>query len=687
MTELNRSQVGLLSWRASRLIYLPVLLEHQARYLFPWRSKDLALVAGWGCKAKARAARRFASRKGLPFVSIEDGFLRSVRRDDEPLSVIIDDIGIYYDAANPSLLECLIARNLSPEQTVRARYLMAQWRKGRVSKYNYMREFEGELPEHYVLVVDQTYRDMSVQLGGADEASFGHMLRAALEENPECAVLVKSHPDVFTRKRRGYFDKLDTHDVRVHFIRHDCHPVRLIENCERIYTVTSQVGFEALMWGKPVRCFGMPFYAGWGLTEDELVRPNRRMNASLEQLVHATLIDYARYADPETHTRCEVEHLLDYMVFQRSMRERLPKKLHAVGISRWKRSILRKFTAGSEIQFHVSAGTVPVSADVIVWGSRSACDLSHAASVIRVEDGFLRSVGLGADFIRPVSWVMDDIGIYYDPSTSSRLEHIFCETTFDEPLLVRASTLRQNIVATGLSKYNLRGLEWSPPKENRSRIILVPGQVEDDASLRFATSGIRTNIELLRAVRARCMDAYIVYKPHPDVVAGLRRCGQDEHLASLYYDELVTQASLPQMLLNVDEVHTMTSLAGFEALIRGVAVTCYGQPFYAGWGLTTDLLVVSRRVKCLNLDQLIAGALILYPTYVSRCSYHYTTPERAVDQLRAWLGQEKAERALWRQAYSVCVRIFDGQFVKYRARIAPFMSRNRKVEMDVEGTR
>ena len=36
----------------------------------------------------------------------------------------------------------------------------------------------------------------------------------------------------------------------------------------------------------------------------------------------------------------------------------------------------------------------------------------------------------------------------------------------------------------------------------------------------------------------------------------------------------------------VDEVHTLTSLTGFEALLRGIEVHAYGGPFYAGWGLT-----------------------------------------------------------------------------------------------------
>ena len=117
--------------------------------------------------------------------------------------------------------------------------------------------------------------------------------------------------------------------------------------------------------------------------------------------------------------------------------------------------------------------------------------------------------------------------------------------------------------------------------------MLVPGQVESDASIRFGAPGISRNIDLLRAVRASRPDAHIVYKPHPDVVAGLREQGKDEARAGQECDEIVTRRSVVRMLPDVDEVHLLTSLTGFEALVRGKSVTCHGQPFYAGWGLTT----------------------------------------------------------------------------------------------------
>ncbi|WP_456478937.1 capsular polysaccharide export protein, LipB/KpsS family, partial [Nautilia sp.] len=66
-----------------------------------------------------------------------------------------------------------------------------------------------------------------------------------------------------------------------------------------------------------------------------------------------------------------------------------------------------------------------------------------------------------------------------------------------------------------------------------------------------------------------------------------------------------------------DEVHTITSLSGFEGIIRGKEVYTYGMPFYAGWGLTIDEKKCERRKRKLSVNELVAGAYILYPRYIS----------------------------------------------------------------------
>lgn len=646
---------------------LPALLDDFS-LLPPGAADRASAVLGWGLKPSAARAAAFAQAHHLPLWRLEDGFLRSIApgAGSPPWSVVLDDVGIYYAADAPSRLEQLIAQPPGPEARARAGRLTQAWREARVSKYNHAREAwpEGAADTAPVLVVDQTHGDASITHGSADAARFTQMLQAALDEHPTRPIWLKVHPDVVAGTKRGHFDvgasgRLTTGEAsRVRVIATDAHPPALLAQAAAVYTVTSQMGFEALLWQRPVRCFGMPFYAGWGLTDDLLPPPARRAGgATLDDLVHAALVAYPRYLHPETGRRCEVEDLLAWMALQRRQRERFPAEVHAIGFSRWKKPIVRAFLAGSTVQFaprRVKA--LPPGATVVLWGRASPPPAAKAAQVLRIEDGFLRSVGLGADLVRPLSWVIDRRGMYYDATATSDLEHHLQHGEFDATRLDRARRLRDALVATGITKYNVGGAGWRRPPA-AAEVVLVVGQVETDAAVALGAPGLRTNLALLRAARERHPQAHLVYKPHPDVVARLRRAGQGEDDAARWCDEVVVDAPMATMLRAVDVVHVISSLAGFEALLRGRRVVVHGAPFYAGWGLTEDTHPLPRRTRRLTLDALVAGVLIDYPTYVSRTSGHFTTPERALDELQQWRETEGPTRASpLRQAWRALIR-------------------------------
>jgi len=263
-----------------------------------------------------------------------------------------------------------------------------------------------------------------------------------------------------------------------------------------------------------------------------------------------------------------------------------------------------------------------------------------------MEDGFLRSVGLGAALAPPLSWVADERGIHYDANSPSELEQILSARDFDAALLDRARRLRERIVGAGIAKYNLFGAAWSRPP-GAGRVVLVAGQVETDAALLLGSKTVRENAALVKAARMRCPGAYLLYKPHPDVVSGLRKEGPQERFAREAADEVVSGVPIQTLLDAVDEVHVITSLAGFAALLRGKRVVCHGQPFYAGWSLTEDLDPPARRNRRLSLDELVAGTLILYPRYLHPEVGCFITAEEAVDELLAW--RRDGNVPLWRR--------------------------------------
>ncbi|MFL6707441.1 MAG: beta-3-deoxy-D-manno-oct-2-ulosonic acid transferase [Massilia sp.] len=313
----------------------------------------------------------------------------------------------------------------------------------------------------------------------------------------------------------------------------------------------------------------------------------------------------------------------------------LPPRVYAHGFSWRKRGILRRFAAPATVTFVGDEARLPDGASLLLWGSAVAPAGAGRARLVRVEDGFLRSVGLGAELAAPLSWVFDHSGIYYDATRPSDLEQMLQHAPLDADLLERAAALGRRIVAGRITKYNVGAGNWQRPA-GHGQVVLVAGQVESDASLRFGAPGIASNIALLRAARKARPDAWLVYKPHPDVAAGLRAMGRDEGAAGAWCDEIVSDVAMDQMLEAVDEVHVLTSLAGFEALLRGKRVCCHGLPFYAGWGLTEDSVVSPRRTRRLTLAGLLAVALILYPRYaVGEGAAAQLSPEQALDVLLA----------------------------------------------------
>ncbi|UTD55498.1 capsular polysaccharide biosynthesis protein [Halomonas sp. MS1] len=635
----------------------------------PLSSKPNAVI-GWGLKPTSDGARHYAARHGLPYVALEDGFLRSLGLGVEgyqPHSMVVDYTGIYYDASRPSDLEnWLNHATFDVEELAQATRCIEQLSRYRLSKYNHAPDYS--LPvagtdtvfgNDNVLVVDQTAGDASIHYGGANADSFRQMLACALNNHPDADIFIKVHPDVIAGKKQGHL--ADAHDhPRCHIISDNINPWALFDRVKTVYVVTSQLGFEALMAGKQVHCFGLPFYAGWGLTHDQLSCTRRRVSRRLEEVFAAAYLRYTRYANPYTGKAATLEETIALIADQKRQQERLRGEWLACGFSSWKKRFIGHFlgpAARIEYQKELPAAfsTDVEKPNLLVWSSRINDDFKarhrdHIAALWRMEDGFIRSVGLGVDLTQPLSLVIDRQGIYYDPSQPSELETLLNTADFSDDLLERAERLRERLVALKLSKYNVPGKEAIELPANK-HIILVPGQVESDASIATGSPEISTNSALLKAVRDTNPDAFIVYKAHPDVISGARIGALDTNAKRLY-DLDASHIDITVLLARVDAVHTMSSLTGFEALLRRRQVCTYGLPFYAGWGLTQDAMHCPRRNRALSLDALVAGTLLLYPSYVDPGSRQLCNAETVVSLLeQAKLEQVKSQKHMltWKQ--------------------------------------
>lgn len=319
------------SRKIAKLRFIDFLLGHHI--LFKKRcsfyDSSVYAIVGWGRRSSGIRARVWGMRHGMHYFALEDGFLRSygTGQNFPLLSLVVDKYGIYYDSFEASGLENLLEKSsILDSKIANANHARGLLITSRLSKYNHA----NNLSDNYfidsslqrVLVIDQTVGDLSVSLGSATIETFAAMLDAAITENPSATIYVKTHPEVTLGCKKGYLPLIQDSE-RVVIIRDDVNPIDLIQKIDKVYVVTSQMGFEALMCGKPVVCFGVPWYAGWGLTDDRVkdspAWKRRTKKRTVDELFAAAYIHYTRYLNPFTHKRGKIMDVINWLILQKKM--------------------------------------------------------------------------------------------------------------------------------------------------------------------------------------------------------------------------------------------------------------------------------------------------------------------------------------------------------------------------------
>ncbi|ECL7791804.1 capsular polysaccharide biosynthesis protein [Campylobacter jejuni] len=603
------------------------------------------LFFGWGRKKSGLKAMNLAKKYKAKFILLEDGFIRSLNlgvENSPSFSMVKDDIGIYYDATMPSKLENLLnTYEFKDEEIKQAKKAIELIKKYKISKYNNNLDIPDDYfqkDEKRVLIITQTANDASLEFGLAKDFKTIDMIKDAIKENPKSKIYIKIHPDVLSGKKQSDLD-INSLPKECILITENFNPIALLEFFDKVYTKTSGMGFEALMQECECICYGMPFYAGWGLTKDKLECKRRMQKRSLEEVFYAAYILYSEYFNPYLNQKSNIFDTIQTLAKYKDIEKVNSNRLFMLGFTLWKRHFIKPFfnAKDNEIIFLNSLKSLAryklkENDKFFIWGKKydentlknllltkaKEQNLTNFTPKISlVEDGFIRSISLGSDLTRPFSLIVDDKGLYIDPNKASKLEELLQNEIFDENILNRAKNIIKILLENRFSKYN--GLKHENLKINAKigqKIILIPAQVEDDASMILGGFGLST-LDLLKEVRAKNQDAYIIFKPHPDVLSGNRVGLKDETRILEFCDEIVKDCSIDSAIKIADEIHTITSTSGFDALLRAKKVFIYGMPFYAGWGLTKDKYKCERRTRKLSLEELVAGALIAYPRYIN----------------------------------------------------------------------
>ena len=585
---------------------------------------------GWGYRPSGLRAKN----SGADYLLYEDAPVRSLKPGygGGVYGITADSKGAMFDATGQSDLIDTLQGAVEVDATTHE--IIEKYRTLGISKYNWSLPADISAYEEGVLLVDQSRGDASMNYGGLDINDFSRLFDDALSENLKGMIYIKTHPDRHFRRKKSCFSQEQLSHPRVKILSAELSPADCFQFCKKVYVGTSLMGMEALIHRCEVVTYGWNFYAGWGLTTDRGRKPlpPRARQHSVIELFQACYINYAHYYDPDTLAECDLSRIIDHIAIQKKQWKKHIGTWSLARLSPWQRRVLPRFIQGLKTQISPKK-----QADFkLVWAADKDLEASRPCSsnIIRAEDGFIRSKGLGANFHLPLSLVFDDMGIYYDARNPSRLEHCLNTSQFSSEQLCEARELCEFLCENKITKYQL-GIEnvELPAEATGKKVILIPGQVDSDASIKYGSPKLKNNRELLDEVRRQHPDAYICYKPHPDLLSGARA---DKPLwpgIKEQVDHLVTSGDIISWIEAVDEVHTLTSTVGFEALMRNKTVFTYGLPFYAGWGLTVDWLDCERRTATRTLEELVYAVLIEYPTYINPKTGEYTTALNAAKLL------------------------------------------------------
>jgi capsular polysaccharide export protein len=591
--------------------------------------KDMSFVS-WGYRTKVKTTFLLELLETIETVYFEDGLIKSIQdleQSDSVFSFIVTTNSPYYDAFNISSLENTISsfndfpENLKVQSTVFRETISSHF----INKYNNIKSIiDIDIEDDSVLLISQLKDDLSLIHGCQQEISTKEIFDHISKVHPNKKIYVKIHPKSLTTSATNDID-LEYAKRFATIISDDTNSIALLKKFKHVFTKTSSMGYEALIVGCNVTCFGNPFYSGWGLTNDIYPLERRVRKLSIEQLLFIVSMKFTTYVNPFEKKESDVFDCLANIIKFKNIASYSNKKIFC-GISFWKRKFIKPFLFNKNIKF-----------------SKKKCDFSWGfkfpGNIVKIEDGFIRSKNLGSFLTKPYSLSIDSRGIYFDINTESDLEYFSNELSIllelSETNKSRIKSFKEKFISSKISKYNLSSINttfFNSLITDSKRIIFIPGQVDSDMSIKKSGQGYDT-LSLVKKVRDNNPDSFIVFKEHPDVSAGNRSKNYSLNIISSFVDSIIPQSvSIQDCISFSDEIHVITSTVGLEALFSNKKVVTYGTPFYAGYGFTSDTQsssFYSRRNK-ISVDSFLSVVYFYYPLYIDN-SNKLTTAEKVID--------------------------------------------------------
>lgn len=251
----------------------------------------------------------WAIKNNKPLFILEAGFISSVRTLQEyesPISYHVDyNNNIYLFGSENNTITNLLNSDfsLSKKQKEDIQKLIELVISEDISKYNnFTATPNTKIEKNSILVIDQTLNDYSIYAANANKSTFDYMVKTAIYENPNSTIYIKIHPEVLIGKRKGNINIQEYNGRKnVKILTENLSPNYLFKDMSKVYTVSSTLGFEALLRNKEVHTFGQNFYSGWGCTIDHNHPQNRCKDRSIIEIAYAIYMHSTYYLNIESN--------------------------------------------------------------------------------------------------------------------------------------------------------------------------------------------------------------------------------------------------------------------------------------------------------------------------------------------------------------------------------------------------
>lgn len=658
--------LGMDYYEKTKLVYAGILpsffinLYPEFEFISYWKGGVKDAVAFIGLE-KSKLNKIFAKVHGLPCWTLHKGLYHV--SGNRAYSFLLEKKGTYDDARKTSSWEDLLNSGAWKNESLinEAKEALAILLKHRLGGDKYSPDampYQLSTPSFRkrILILDEVIDREYLGKNLAKIASYEKMLDEAKKRNPGAAFFLLEPRASLNKAKSTYLHKI-AEAQGVTIIKKEVSSLSILSQADEVYTVSSTLGLDAILLDKTVHCFGAPFYAGWGLTIDHIPLKRRKATYTYEEFFAVFSMFYTRYRHPVSEEPCSFQEILRFMILQRPRSGERGRYLACVGFEKKEQAFISNFFSHAHLHFMSKGKAFKEAAKhhgMIFSRKGITTDLKKGAGItplVSVQRGILDRL-----------LILDTpISISLEGGPYPNLDQILQKTRFSNEDIARSEVFKEYF----REQSNFRPHYEIPIKIDQDgqtcsiqKTILIMGNVETPQSSFDLSSTATFDVELLahdakliQYIRSIRPNDYIIYCPQSASQSSLsKQANQSVDSEILKLADRVISNARPcdfvplelsglcvgdddeTQLLQVKfvqclELHSYDSYLGLEGLCLPLKLFTYGEPFYAGWGLTQDFRTFAKRNRRLSLEELLVGALITQPLYFDEQNKIFCEPE------------------------------------------------------------